>query len=207
MSRHTCLAQERLSLTLSLPNVVKGKFRPDFQISFSNILKNKKYHVKVQAGSFHLNGRIVGFRPQTQTLQSPFKTPSSTLAVKGYTVAFEHPASIFGDPGTVSPAGRNGAPKWFIPLLKTDFRCVFSPGATDYPWVSEDACILTRRTNIFHPGFVAVLTFTLFQFTRLKSGRQRWRKKYLVSALVLRWGSLVFSCINVFAWVACVNRL
>ena len=29
-------------LTLSLPNVVKGKFRPDFQISFSNILKNKK---------------------------------------------------------------------------------------------------------------------------------------------------------------------
>ena len=114
MSRHTCLAQERLSLTFSLPNVVKGKFRPDFQITFSNILKNKKYHVKVQAGSFHLNGRIVGFRPQTQKLQSPFKTPSSTLAVKRYVVAFEHPASIFGDPETVSPAGRNGAPKWFI---------------------------------------------------------------------------------------------
>ena len=66
-------------LTLSLPNVVKGIFWPDFQISFSNILENKKYHVKVQAGSFHLNGHIVGFRPQTQ----PFKTPSSTLAVKG----------------------------------------------------------------------------------------------------------------------------
>ena len=173
VSRHTCLAQERLSLTLSLPNVVKGKFRPDFQISFSNILKNKKYHVKVQAGSFHLNGRIVGFRPQTQTLQSPFKTPSSTLAVKGYTVAFEHPASIFGDPGTVSPAGRNGAAKLFIPCLKTDFRRAFSPGATDYPWVSEDACIPKRRTNIFHSGFVPLLTFMLFQFTRLKSGRQR----------------------------------
>ena len=163
------MAEERLSLTLSLPNVVKGKFRPDFQISFSNNLKNKKYHVKVQAGSFHLNGRIVGFRPQTQTLQSPFKTPSSTLAMKGYTVAFEHPASIFGDPGTVSRAGRNARTKLFIPCLKTDFRRAFSPGATDYPWVSEDACIPKRRTNIFHPGFVAVLTFTLLQFTRLKS--------------------------------------
>ena len=69
-------------LTLSLPNVVKGKFRPDFQIAFSNIMKNKKYHVKVQAGNFKLNGHIVGFRPQTQKLQSPFKTPSSTLPVK-----------------------------------------------------------------------------------------------------------------------------
>ena len=67
-----------LLLILSLPNVVKGKFRPDFQISFSTILKNKKYHVKVQTGSFHLNGHIVGFRPQTQKLQSPFKTPSQT---------------------------------------------------------------------------------------------------------------------------------
>ena len=79
-----CWAYLYLLLILSLPNV-KGKFRPDFQISFSNILKNKKYHVKVQAGSFHLNGHIVGFRPQTQKLQSPFKTPSSTLAVKGLT--------------------------------------------------------------------------------------------------------------------------
>ena len=70
-------------LNLSLPNVVKGKFGPDFQISNYNILKNKKYHVKLQAGSFHLNGHIVGFRPQTQKLQSPFKTPSSTLPVKG----------------------------------------------------------------------------------------------------------------------------
>ena len=39
--------------------------------------------MKVQAGSFHLNAHIIGFRPQTQKLQSPFKTPSSTLAVKG----------------------------------------------------------------------------------------------------------------------------
>ena len=70
-------------LTLSLANVVKGKFRPDFQISFSKIFKNKKYHVKVQAESFHLNGHIVGLRPQTQKFQSPFKSPSSTLAAKG----------------------------------------------------------------------------------------------------------------------------
>ena len=29
------------SLTLSLPNVAKGKFRPNFQISVSKIMKNK----------------------------------------------------------------------------------------------------------------------------------------------------------------------
>ena len=39
--------------------------------------------MKVQAESFHLNGHIIGFRPQTQKVQSPYKTPSSTLAVKG----------------------------------------------------------------------------------------------------------------------------
>ena len=33
--------------------------------------------------SFHLNGHIIGFRPQTQKLESPYKTASSTLAVKG----------------------------------------------------------------------------------------------------------------------------
>ena len=38
--------------------------------------------MKVQAESFHLNGHIIGFRPQTQKLESPYKTPSSTLAVK-----------------------------------------------------------------------------------------------------------------------------
>ena len=39
--------------------------------------------MKEQAESFHLNGHIIGFRPQTQKLESPYKTPSSTLAVKG----------------------------------------------------------------------------------------------------------------------------
>ena len=28
------------------------------------------------------DGHIIGFRPQTQKLDSPYKTPSSTLAVK-----------------------------------------------------------------------------------------------------------------------------
>ena len=37
----------------------------------------------MQAESFHLNGHIIGFHPQTQKLESPYKTPSSTLAVKG----------------------------------------------------------------------------------------------------------------------------
>ena len=34
--------------------------------------------MKVQAGSLHLNVHIIGFRPQTQKLGSPHKTPSST---------------------------------------------------------------------------------------------------------------------------------
>ena len=71
------------ALTLSLPNLAKSKFRPNFQISFCEILKNKWHHLQVQAESFHLNGRIIRFRPQTQKLESPYKTPSSTPAVKG----------------------------------------------------------------------------------------------------------------------------
>ena len=39
--------------------------------------------MKVQAESFHLNGHIIGFRLQTQKLDSSHKTPSNTLAVKG----------------------------------------------------------------------------------------------------------------------------
>ena len=38
--------------------------------------------MKVQAESFHLNGHIIGFRPQTKKLESPYETPSNTLAVK-----------------------------------------------------------------------------------------------------------------------------
>ena len=41
--------------------------------------------VSTLAESFHLNGHIIGFRPQTKKLESPYKTPSSTLAVKGLT--------------------------------------------------------------------------------------------------------------------------
>ena len=39
--------------------------------------------MKGQVESFHLNGHIIGFGPQTQKLESPYNTPSSTLAVKG----------------------------------------------------------------------------------------------------------------------------
>ena len=69
---------------ICLPNVAKGKFRPNFQISFSKILTNKyKHHVKVQEEGLHVNGHIIGFRPQTQKLELPHKTLSNTLAVKG----------------------------------------------------------------------------------------------------------------------------
>ena len=56
----------------------KANFEQSFQISFSKILTNER-----EAESFHLNGHIIGFRPQTQKLESPYKTPSNTLAVKG----------------------------------------------------------------------------------------------------------------------------
>ena len=39
--------------------------------------------MKVQAESFHLNGHIIGFCPQNQKLESPYKTGSNTPAVKG----------------------------------------------------------------------------------------------------------------------------
>ena len=42
--------------------------------------------MKVQAESFHLNGHIIGFRPQTQKVELPYDTPSNTLAVKGLIV-------------------------------------------------------------------------------------------------------------------------
>ena len=37
----------------------------------------------IQAERFHLNGHIIGCCPQTHKLESPYKTPSSTLVVKG----------------------------------------------------------------------------------------------------------------------------
>ena len=46
--------------------------------------------MNVQAESFHLNGHIIGFRLQTQKLDSPYKTPSHTLAVKGLNIQKKH---------------------------------------------------------------------------------------------------------------------
>ena len=45
--------------------------------------------MKVQAESFHLNGHVIGFCLQTEKLESPYKTPSSTLAVKGLRIKSE----------------------------------------------------------------------------------------------------------------------
>ena len=38
-----------------------------------------------QRAFFLINGHIIGFRPQTKKLESPQKTPSSIVAVKGLT--------------------------------------------------------------------------------------------------------------------------
>ena len=65
-------------LTLSLPNVAKGTFRPNFQISFSKILRNKLHHAKVQTESFHLNHRISSTDSEVRvTLQNSIKHSGS----------------------------------------------------------------------------------------------------------------------------------
>jgi len=54
--------------------------------------------VKVQAESFHLNGHIMpGFRPHTQKLESPYKIPSSTLAVKGLIITINKKINEFSN--------------------------------------------------------------------------------------------------------------
>ena len=44
--------------------------------------------MKVQIERFHLNGHTIGFRPQTQKLELPYKTPLFTLVVKGLKILF-----------------------------------------------------------------------------------------------------------------------
>ena len=39
--------------------------------------------MKLQVERFHLNGHFIGFRPQSQNLKTPYKTPLFTMAVKG----------------------------------------------------------------------------------------------------------------------------
>ena len=39
--------------------------------------------MKVQVERFHMNSHTIAFRPQTQKLEPPYKTPLITLAVKG----------------------------------------------------------------------------------------------------------------------------
>ena len=50
--------------------------------------------MKVQIERFHLNGQIIGFRPQTQKLKLPYKTPLFTLAVKELNRSHSVPSNI-----------------------------------------------------------------------------------------------------------------
>ena len=50
---------------------------------FPIFIVDKQIAPSESTGRVHLNGHIIGFRPQTQKLESPYKTPSNTLAVKG----------------------------------------------------------------------------------------------------------------------------
>ena len=63
----------------------KASFDQISKFHFQKLWETKWHHVKVQVESFHLNGDIIGFRPQTQKLELPHKTPSNSLEVKGLT--------------------------------------------------------------------------------------------------------------------------
>ena len=52
--------------------------------------------MKVQEGNFHLNGHIIGFRPQIQKLESPYKTLSNNLAVKGLNGVCHEDVAVLG---------------------------------------------------------------------------------------------------------------
>ena len=73
-------------LTLSLPNVAKGKIRQKIPNFISKILKNKQHHVEVQVERFHLNGHITGFHGRRlKSFSYGYKTPLFTLEVKELT--------------------------------------------------------------------------------------------------------------------------
>ena len=98
-------------------------------------------------------------------------------------VAFEHPASILGDPGTVSRAGRNGATKLFIPCLKTAWLssrffsrpdwlplclrgCLHSKTADEYfsPWLCACAYVHVQSSSLVsNPDASADVRNTLFR--------------------------------------------
>ena len=52
-----------------------------------------------------MNGHIIGFRPQTQKLESPYKTPSNTLAVTGYYL-FLAPVNLSNDEDDSNEKGK-----------------------------------------------------------------------------------------------------
>ena len=63
--------------------MAKGKFRPNFQNLIFQNCEKQIASCEAQVESFYLNGHSIGFCPQTQKLESPYKTPSNTQAVKG----------------------------------------------------------------------------------------------------------------------------
>ena len=71
-----------IALTLSLPNLAKSKFRPNFEISFVAFRKTNitmcKYRQRI---SFEWSNYRSWFADSK--LESPYKTPLSTLAMKG----------------------------------------------------------------------------------------------------------------------------
>ena len=72
-------------------NPFTAKFsRKQISTKFPNFIQwnfKKQIALCINTESFHLNGHIIGFCAQTERLDSPYtayKTPSNTLAVKGY---------------------------------------------------------------------------------------------------------------------------
>ena len=70
------------SIMWLLPNLAKANFDQISKFPFVKFWRRNSIQWKYRQ-SFHLSGHNIGFLPQTRKLPSPYKIPSSTLAVKG----------------------------------------------------------------------------------------------------------------------------
>ena len=79
-----------IKLTLSLPNMAKGKFRPNFQISFSKILRKKIVSCESTGRelSFEWSHHSISFTDSK--VRVTLQTLSNTMAVRGLKIMARH---------------------------------------------------------------------------------------------------------------------
>ena len=106
--------------------------------------------MQVEAESFHLNGHIIRFRPQTQKLESPYKTPSSTPAVKGLIQKVRETARsrLPHEDSKDREWKHRGLRKWaFRPLLRIHFE-FWQQGKINVPVVINIVILIGAREDI-----------------------------------------------------------